>query len=370
MPSSEQSLVRAEAGQGTLQLVVSFYMNHSSELPTLSIVVPLLNEEEVIETTYATLKKYLDHLGETYELIFVDDGSTDRSRAILAALVTIDPSMRVVVLSRNFGHEMATTAGLRHARGRAAIVMDADLQDPPEMIARFVAKWREGYEVVYGVRKERKGESFLKKTTSYVFYRLVARIADVSIPADTGDFRLLDRRVLDVYRRFQEEPRFFRGLIGWIGFRQVGISFVRDCRAGGRTKYRYGRLLRLAFDTITAFSTLPALAVTLTAGSLALASFACCSVAVLLWLFGAMVLEGWMWASLGFLLLWNVQFLSLAVLGEYIVRTHRHVQRRPLYIVDSILEHERADLEALTPGNAEMRATLVCHPSELCDIRR
>src|SRR5262249_14715398 len=154
-------------------------------------------------------------------------------------------------------HEMATTAGLQHARGQAAVVIDADLQDPPEVIREFVARWREGYHVVYGVRQQRKGESALKKLTSFLFYRLMGRIADVPIPADTGDFRLPDRRVLDVYRQFREEPRFFRGLIGWVGFRQVGVPFVRNPRVAGQTKYRYHRLLRLAFDTITAFSTLP-----------------------------------------------------------------------------------------------------------------
>jgi glycosyltransferase involved in cell wall biosynthesis len=344
-------------------------MSHPSESPVLSIVIPLLNEEEVIETTYSTLKKYLEDLGETYELIFVDDGSTDQSRAILTATAMLDPAVRVVVLSRNFGHEMATTAGLRHARGRAAIVMDADLQDPPDMIEHFLAKWREGYQVVYGVRQERRGESVLKKTTSFVFYRLMGRIADVPIPADTGDFRLLDRRVLDVYRRFQEEPRFFRGLIGWIGFRQVGIPFVRRRRAGGRTKYRYSRLLRLAFDTITAFSTLPALVISLLAGLMAALSFALFVGTLVLWLLGAIALEGWMWAALGFLFLWNVQFLSLAILGEYIVRTHRHSQRRPLYVVDSVIENANTARYVQKPFDAEMEATLLCHPSALCEIQ-
>ena len=238
-------------------------------MPVLSIVIPLLNEEEVVEETYRQLKKHLDALGESYELIFVDDGSTDSSRAILAGLSMNDASVRIVGLSRNFGHEMATTAGLQHSRGQAAVVIDADLQDPPELIAEFVAKWREGYEVIYGVRRQRAGETMLKKLTSFLFYRLMGRIADVPIPADTGDFRLMDRRVLDVFRQFQEEPRFFRGLIGWIGFRQVGVPFVRRQRLAGKTKYRYHRLLKLAFDTITAFSTVPALVITLTALGLA-----------------------------------------------------------------------------------------------------
>jgi dolichol-phosphate mannosyltransferase len=306
--------------------------------PVLSVVVPLLNEEEVLEETYDSLKKHLDALRIDYEIIFVDDGSTDGSRALLAARSMSDPTVRVLALSRNFGHEMATTAGLRHARGQAAIVIDADLQDPPDLIGTFLERWREGYHVVYGVRSKRRGESALKKLTSFLFYRLMGAIADVPLPADTGDFRLLDRRVLDVYSRFDEDPRFFRGLIGWIGFRQIGVPFVRRPRAAGRTKYRYDRLLRLAFDTITAFSTLPALAITVTAGSFAALSVLFTLGVLAARAVGAVHLDGWMWAGLGFLALWNVQFLCLAVLGEYIVRTHRHTQRRPLYVVDCLIE--------------------------------
>jgi polyisoprenyl-phosphate glycosyltransferase len=313
-------------------------MSESPTPPILSVVVPLLNEEEVLDETYASLKKHLDALRIDYEIIFVDDGSTDGSRALLTARSMSDPAVRVLALSRNFGHEMATTAGLRHARGQAAIVIDADLQDPPDLIGTFIAKWREGYQVVFGVRSKRRGETALKKLTSFLFYRLMGAIADVPLPADTGDFRLLDRRVLDVYSRFDEDPRFFRGLIGWVGFRQIGVPFVRRPRLAGRTKYRYGRLLKLAFDTITAFSTLPALVITVTAGSLAALSVLVTSGVLAARALGVIHLEGWMWAALGFLALWNVQFLCLAVLGEYIVRTHRHTQRRPLYVVDCLIE--------------------------------
>ncbi len=306
--------------------------------PVLSVVLPLLNEEAVLPETYTTLKQHLEALGLSYEMVFVDDGSTDRSRAILAAKAVMDPTVRVIGLSRNFGHEMATTAGLHHARGQAVIVMDADLQDPPELIPEFVARWREGYQVVYGVRARRERETLLKKATSFLFYRLMGKIADVPIPADTGDFRLMDRRVLDVYAQLHEDPRFFRGLVSWVGFRQVGVPFVRRPRLAGCTKYRYSRLLKLAFDTITAFSTLPALLITLTALALASLSAILAGVVVVLWGLGQMEVPGWGWAALGFLGLWNVQFLGLAVLGEYVVRTHRHTQRRPLYIIDTIIE--------------------------------
>ncbi len=311
----------------------------TADSPVLSVVIPLLNEEAVLDEAYQRVKAVLDGQGITYEMVFVDDGSTDQSRAILAALTLKDPAVRLICLSRNFGHELATTAGLQYARGQAAVVMDADLQDPPETIPLFLEKWREGYQVVYGVRERRKGETWLKKLTSFLFYRLMGHVSDVPIPRDTGDFRLMDRRVLDVYRQFHEDPRFFRGLIAWIGFKQIGIPFVRQRRKAGYTKYRYGRLLKLAFDTITAFSSFPAFFITVLAAVLAGATGVGIMVVLVLWLMGTIHPEPWMWAALGFLVLWNVQFLSLAVLGEYLVRTHRHTQQRPLFIVDKVWEH-------------------------------
>ena len=324
----------------------------TADSPVLSVVIPLLNEEAVLDEAYQRVKAVLDGQGITYEMVFVDDGSTDQSRAILAALTLKDPAVRLICLSRNFGHELATTAGLQYARGQAAVVMDADLQDPPETIPLFLEKWREGYQVVYGVRERRKGETWLKKLTSFLFYRLMGNISDVPIPRDTGDFRLMDRRVLDVYRQFHEDPRFFRGLIAWIGFKQIGIPFVRQRRKAGYTKYRYGRLLKLAFDTITAFSSFPAFFITVLAAVLATATGVGFVVVLVLWLMGTFHPEPWMWAALGFLVLWNVQFLSLAVLGEYLVRTHRHTQRRPLFIVDKIWEHPSLAKQnaAGTPG--------------------
>lgn len=313
-----------------------------AEAPILSVVVPLLNEEEVLAETCRRLTEELVALGEPYEIVFVDDGSTDGSRAFLTEQSRRDPAVRVISLARNFGHEMATTAGLCHARGQAAVVIDADLQDPPELIREFVAKWRQGYQVVYGVRQSRVGETCLKKLTSYLFYRLVGFIADVRIPRDTGDFRLLDRKVIEVFRGLREDPRFFRGLVSWIGFRQIGVPFVRQPRKAGRSKYRYTRLLRLAFDTITAFSTFPALAIMLAACCLAGASTFFIFLVTALWLGGWIAMQPWMWAGLGFLILWNVQFLSLAIFGEYLVRTHRHTQQRPLFVVESVIENGTA----------------------------
>ncbi len=317
-------------------------MNSSSDgaarLPILSIVIPLFNEESVLDETYRRVKQVMDLQGLRYELIFVDDGSTDKSRIILAARANQDPCVRVIGLSRNYGHEMATTAGLHHARGQCAVVMDADLQDPPEVIPEMIARWREGYQVVYGVRKKRRRESVIKKVTSFLFYRLMSKISDVPIPQDTGDFRLMDRRILDIYAGLQEDPRFFRGLITWIGFRQIGIPFVRQPRVAGYTKYRYSKLIKLAADTITAFSTMPALVISASALVFFLLSMVITVCLVSLWAMQMIALPNWGWVALGLLLLWNWQFCCLAVLGEYIVRTHKHTQRRPLYIVETLIE--------------------------------
>lgn len=306
--------------------------------PVLSVVVPMFNEEDVIEETYRRLTQELTALGESYELIFVDDGSRDRSRALVTGQSASDPRVRLVCLSRNFGHEMATTAGLQHARGQAAVVIDADLQDPPELIREFVRLWREGYNVVYGVRQSRQGETFFKKLTAFIFYRLMSYIGDVRIPADTGDFRLLDRRVLDVFVKLHEDPQFFRGLVTWVGFKQIGVPFERRPRLAGTSKYRFGKLLRLAFDTITAFSTFPALVITMLAGFLLSSSVLAAAVVFVLWLVGAVRPEGWVWAALGFMVLLNLQFFALAVFGEYLVRTHRNTQGRPLFVVEAVIQ--------------------------------
>jgi dolichol-phosphate mannosyltransferase len=236
---------------------------------------------------------------------------------------------------------MATTAGLHHAVGRAAVVIDADLQDPPELIHEFVAKWRAGYHVVYGVRERREGESLVKKVTAFLFYRMMRHLSDIPIPADTGDFRLMDRRVLDVFRDMKDDPRFFRGLIPWIGFRQIGVPFVRRPRAGGRSKYRPARLFRLAYDTLTSFSTFTAHLASLFGLGVAGLSGLGLAVVAGLAAVGAISVPAWGWVAGGFLVLWNVQFLLLTMLGEYIVRTHRMTQRRPLYVVHEVIQGHR-----------------------------
>jgi polyisoprenyl-phosphate glycosyltransferase len=308
----------------------------AAEVPTYSIVVPVFNEREVLGATYRELCATLERLDDTYEVIFVDDGSRDGSRDILIALSEKDPAVLVVSLARNFGHEIATTVGMHKARGRAVIVIDADLQDPPELILEMARRWKEGFEVVYGVRTQREGESWIKRITAYCFYRLMAGIADFPFPADAGDFRLMDKRVVDIYRGLDEDPRFFRGLISWIGFRQTGLSFRRRPRAAGKSKYRYTRLVRLAFDTITAFSSFPAqLILALSMLGIGL-SGAAGFVSLTGALVGAWKLETTFWMVAAGLVLLNFQLVATALLAQYIVRTHRNTQGRPLYIVDSV----------------------------------
>ncbi len=305
--------------------------------PVLSVVIPVLNEAPILHDSYTQIKRVLDDIGESYEIVFVNDGSSDGSFDILEALAANDISVVVVNLSRNFGHELATSAGLTHCRGKAAVILDADLQDPPEVIKEFLSKWREGFEVVYGIRQSRRGETWLKKTTSFLFYRLMGSISDVPIPADTGDFRLIDRRVIDVFLSLKENPRFFRGMISWIGFRQTGILFKRRPRMGGVSKYSYDKLVRLAFDTITSFSQFPAQAVL--GGALA-----CFVVSIA----GTLGLLGWwgmgwtlwgptQWFSLLILFVLNVNVGCMALLGQYIVRTHKNTQGRPLFTLDTVI---------------------------------
>lgn len=308
----------------------------AAAVPTLSVVVPVFNECEVIEATYGELRATLDRLKESYEILFVDDGSRDGSRDILIRLSETDPRIRVIVLARNFGHETATTVGMHEAAGKAVVVIDADLQDPPELILEMVRRWREGFQVVYGVRSRRDGESILKRITSYLFYRVMASIADFPFPADAGDYRLMDRRVVDIFRTLREDPRFFRGLISWIGFKQTGLAFRRRPRAAGVSKYRYNRLVKLAFDTVTAFSTFPAqLVLGLSLGAIGLSTIAAVA-GVVGALLGSWVMDGTFWMVGACLVVLNLQFVGLAILGQYLVRTHRNTQGRPLYIVESI----------------------------------
>lgn len=222
-----------------------------------SIVVPVYNEEPVIQTTYQRLKEVMDQTKEHYELIFVNDGSKDRSIEILREQSLIDPRVKIIDFSRNFGHQIAITAGMDYAEGNAIAVIDADLQDPPELILDMIEQWKEGYDVVYAVRTKRKGETFFKKQTASMFYRLLRSVTDIDIPLDTGDFRLLDRKVCDEMKRLKEKNPFVRGLVSWVGFKQTAVEYERDERLAGETKYPLKKMLKLSMDGITTFSHKP-----------------------------------------------------------------------------------------------------------------
>jgi len=225
--------------------------------PTFSVVAPIYNELENIPELYQRVRDVMDRTGETWELLLTDDGSTDGSTALIRKLAENDPRVRPVIFARNFGHQIAVTAGVDYSRGDAVIIIDADLQDPPEVILDLIEKWREGYEVVYAVREERQGESWFKRTTAALFYRLIYRITDVKIPLDTGDFRLMDVKVVKVMQHMREKHRFLRGMSAWVGYKQVGVPYKRQPRFAGETKYPFSKMVKLALNAITSFSYFP-----------------------------------------------------------------------------------------------------------------
>jgi dolichol-phosphate mannosyltransferase len=304
----------------------------------LSLVVPVYNEATVLASFYDRATRALAALdGLSYEMLFVDDGSRDASFEHLATFAAGDPRVRVLKLSRNFGHQVAITAGIDHARGDCVVVIDADLQDPPEIIASMVALWRQGFDVVYGTRSERDGETPMKIATAAGFYRLLGRLTNVEIPPDVGDFRLMSRRVVDQLRLLREKDRFVRGLVSWVGFRQTGISYARDRRQGGQTKYPYRRMIKFAFDGITSFSTVPLKLATWTGYAAALLA-----VLYLLSVFVQKLLgytiEGWATIMVAMLFMGAVQLICLGILGEYLGRIFNEVKARPMYVVEEHLD--------------------------------
>ena len=230
---------------------------HSKASPVISVIGPVYNEAEILPSFFTRIRNVMEKIGEPWELILVDDGSGDGSTEIIKDLSREDPHVRPVVFSRNFGHQIALTAGLDYSRGQAVVVIDTDLQDPPEVIPDLIVKWREGFEVVYAVRAEREGETLFKKATASFFYRFINRITDVDIPLDTGDFRLMDRKVVDVLNTMREKHRFPRAMASWVGFKQIGVEYKRDARTVGETKYPFRKMFRLALNAITSFSYFP-----------------------------------------------------------------------------------------------------------------
>ncbi|MBD2871536.1 glycosyltransferase family 2 protein [Paenibacillus arenilitoris] len=298
-----------------------------------SIIVPMFNEEEVIGFTYDRLKQVMDGTGEPYELIFVNDGSRDRTVDAVSMICEFDPNVRLIDFSRNFGHQIAISAGMDYARGAAIVVIDADLQDPPEVILRMIAKWKEGYEVVYGKRVKRKGETAFKKLSAKLFYRTLRTLTNVDIPVDTGDFRLIDRKVCDVLRGLKEKNRFIRGLVSWIGFRQTMVEYEREERYAGETKYPLKKMIAFALDGITSFSYKPLKIASYVGFALSLTSFLYLVIVVFQKLFTGSTVPGWASIVAVNLLFNGIILMLLGLIGEYIGRIYDESKNRPLYIV-------------------------------------
>ncbi|OBZ13354.1 MULTISPECIES: glycosyltransferase family 2 protein [Bacillales] len=301
-----------------------------------SVIVPMYNEEEVIEHTYERLKAVMDGADGSYELIFVNDGSKDRTVELISMIGDFDPSVRLINFSRNFGHQIAISAGMDYAQGDAIVVIDADLQDPPEVILDMIAKWKEGYEVVYGKRLKRKGETVFKKLTAKIFYRTLRSLTNVDIPVDTGDFRLIDRKVCDVLRGLKEKNRFVRGLVSWIGFRQTMVEYEREERFAGETKYPLKKMIAFAIDGITSFSYKPLKIATYIGFTLSFTSFLYLLVVIFQKLFTGSTIAGWASIVAVNLLFNGIILMLLGIIGEYIGRIYDESKNRPLYIVREV----------------------------------
>jgi glycosyltransferase involved in cell wall biosynthesis len=302
----------------------------------ISVVVPVFNEIDVIDTCYRRLTDVMQGMeGFGYELVFVDDGSKDDTHARLMEFHRQDPHLKIIKFSRNFGHQIAVTAGIDEAAGDAIVVIDADLQDPPEVIPQMVARWQQGYDVVYGIRKRRVGEGRLKLITAAAFYRLLRRFTNIEIPVDVGDFRLMSARAAAELRKLREKDRFVRGLVSWIGFRQTGIPYERDSRLAGETKYPFSKMFKFALDGITSFSNLP---LKLASWLGYLASFLAFIYLLSVFVQRAMgyTVEGWATIMVAMLFLGGVQLICIGIIGEYIGRIFNEIKARPMYVVESI----------------------------------
>lgn len=300
---------------------------------TYSIIAPIYNEIDNIPELYRRVKEVMDSCGESWEFILVDDGSTDGSTEKIRELAKIDKIVRPVIFARNFGHQVAVTAGWDYARGDAIVIIDADLQDPPETILELARKWKEGYEVVYAVRGEREGESWFKLWTASLFYRLIYRITEVKIPIDTGDFRLMDRKVVDVLMQMKERHRFPRGMSAWVGFRQIGVTYKRAARYAGATKYPFKKMLGLALNAITSFSYFPLQVATFFGFVSAGIAILAIPIVIYMRIMGSGAFFGQATTLIAVLFLGGVQLISLGILGEYIGRLYDEAKGRPLYIV-------------------------------------
>src|SRR5450432_3804850 len=322
--------------------------------PTLSLVLPIFNEAEIIPELSRRLQAFLADLasgvGQSWEVIFVNDGSSDESLELLKGLAAGEPRFKVLSFARNFGHQLAITAGMDRAEGEAVVVMDADLQDPPEVVGEMLARWRQGFDVVFAIRSKRHGESWFKKLTAAAFYRILrAMLGGVSIPADAGDFRLMSRPVVLTMRALREQHRFVRGMVAWVGFRQAAVTYDRPARFAGETKYPFGKMLRFAIDGITSFSIVPLRMATwlgIVSGFIAVGAAAWALVE------GARghVVPGWTTIMIVVSLGTCAQLLMIGILGEYVGRIYEEVKRRPLYVIGEELNLSPAALERSDRG--------------------
>ncbi len=303
------------------------------EPPTYSFVIPVLDEVESLPILRDRLVDVMDMMDGPCEVVLVDDGSTDGSFGLMEQLHADDPRFRVVRLSRNFGHQVALTAGLDHAEGEAAIIMDADLQDPPEVAVEMAERWREGYEVVYGVRDERDGESWFKRSTARWFYRLLGRLSEVDIPQDAGDFRLVDRRAIDAVTAMREHRRYLRGMFAWVGYEQTAVHYRRDARRAGSTKFSLAKMVGFATDGVVSFSSVPLRLILNFGFIIAVGSFFAGVASIVAKLANVFTVPGWASIVVGMSFLGGLQLLMLGVIGEYVARIHEEVKRRPLYLV-------------------------------------
>jgi polyisoprenyl-phosphate glycosyltransferase len=299
---------------------------------TYSIVAPIFNEKDNLHELHRRVSEVMNSTNEPWELILVDDGSSDSSSDIIRELAQKDSHIRPVIFARNFGHQVAVTAGLDYSRGDAVVIIDADLQDPPELILEMSKKWREGYEVVYAVRAEREGESWFKLWTASLFYRIIYQITDVKIPLDTGDFRLMDRKVVNVMNQMREKHRFLRGMSAWVGFKQIGVEYKRAARQAGETKYPFRKMFKLAVNAVTGFSYFPLQVATYVGFISAAISILAIPLVIVLRVAGHQQLTGQATTLIAVLFLGGVQLISLGVLGEYIGRLYDEAKGRPLYI--------------------------------------
>jgi dolichol-phosphate mannosyltransferase len=303
-------------------------------MPLYSIVIPLYNEEDVAGECIRRVTAVCEKLDGSYEVIFVDDGSEDSTREIIGKACAENPALKLISFSRNFGHQVAITAGMDHSSGDAVIVMDADLQDPPEVIPSLIEKYKEGYDVVYAVRSERKGETALKRWTSKAFYRFLRYMCSIDIPVDTGDFRLISRKVCDVMKTLTERNRYVRGLVSWVGFKQTAVEYVREKRFAGETKYPLGKMIKLSIDGITSFSSKP-LTMSKNLGYITAAAGFIYMIVVLIQKFILdRTVQGWASLAVLILIIGGAQLIMLGVIGEYIARIFDESKNRPLYIIE------------------------------------